>query len=639
MTTDWTAVINRIAKSYNNFTDDERTVLRTIVEEIAEYGQSPTYEQVWSADFKEIPVDKYTFMTSPYYLGPSNNNGASIYPAWMDTFLELERAGNQYTEIVFTGATRTGKTSSAVADAAYMLYWLMCLRDPQSYFGLKSITNISIFFFNITQTLARGVAFKEFNTLLSVSPWFLKHGHMNASEAYPTYIPDGGLITIEYGSDASHALGKASFVVVFDECNFAAAGIKDVNKAKERMKAKYDTLVARVTGTFVKYGEVFGRLYIISSKNSDSDFMEDYVAEQRAAGNSHMYVFDKAQWEVWPRSKYSSDRTFKVALGGKHLRSFVVPDNQTDPASLADLVTQGYELLDVPEDNKARFLADINIALRDIAGRSVPGAFSWITQDLIDPCISKVRRNPFYTDTVAIGTKDSLTIEEFFHLNEVPESLRRASMYIHLDLSLNTDRTGISGVAITGRKDIKGPDGKVVSLPTYTHIFTIAIEAPRGDKIAYDKILQFICWLRKQHFNIDRISRDQFQSEYLGQLLEAQGFPVDKISLDRTPDGYIAGRAIIVEERVDMLHVELLEHEMVRLQRDASTGRVDHLAGESKDASDSFIGALWNAMLNNPGVPVSSRTAASAIAAVNGLGSRKQPNTLPMFDSPYKKYR
>lgn len=764
---DWTDVLERIKNRYDNFTKDEQSVLRTIVQEIAEYGQSPTYENVLLADFKEIPVDKYTFLTNPDYLGSSNNNGAAIYPAWMDTMLELERTGNQYTEIVFTGATRTGKTSTAVADAAYMFYWLMCLRDPQSYFGLKSVTNISMFFFNITQTLARGVAFKEFNALLATSPWFLRHGHMNASEANPTYIPDDGLITIEYGSDASHALGKATFClvgdtqiltdrgvrriasctgpcrvcqwsgadmmysdarivltkyvkdtlklefnnytyiegtpdhkiqlydgsyeelqnitheskiwdpsypgpiylsnkvkchydekipvfdvvnakpchnfivvngpgllvahncVVFDECNFAAAGIKDINKAKERMKAKYDTLVARVTGTFVKHGEVFGRLYVISSKNSDSDFMEDYVSTQREAGNPHMYVFDKPQWEVWPKSKYSSDKTFKLALGGKHLRSFVVPDNQTDPDSLKDIESQGFKLIDVPEDNKARFLADIDIALRDIAGISVPGTLSFITQDVLDSCINHTRRNPFYSDIVSIGTRDNLRIEEFFHIEAVPDIAKRYPMYIHLDLSLTTDRTGISGVAVTGRKDMVMDDGRKIPLPVYTHVFTVAIEAPRGDKIAYDKVLQFICWLQRQHFNIARISRDQYQSEYLGQLLEKQGFSVDKISLDRTPDGYIAGRAILVEQRVDMLHSELLEHELTHLQRDATTGKVDHIQGESKDASDSFIGAMWNAMLNTDGVPSSPKSVISAMASVNGR--RYTTPTLPMF--------
>lgn len=624
---DYEDVVLRIQNIYQSLDAEEKLCMRTILQEIADTGHSDTYENIWLADYKEIPVDKYTFLTSPEYLGPSNNNGDAIYPAWMDLMLELERTGNQYTEIALTGATRTGKTSTAVSDMAYHLYKLMCLRDPQAYFGLKSITTISFFFFNITQTLAKGVAFREFNSLLSVSPWFLAHGHMNKSEATPTYIPEGGLIEIKYGSDSSNALGAATFCVVFDECNFAASGIKDINKAKSRMKAKYDTLVARVTGTFVKHGEVFGRLYIISSKNSDSDFMEDYISAQKNAGNPHMYVFDKPQWEVWPKSKYSSDATFKLALGGKHTRSFIVPDNQMDPASLSDIESQGYRLIDVPMDNKTRFLADIDIAIRDIAGISVPEMLSFITQDQIDPCVSKIRRNPFYTDVLSIGTKDSLSIEEFFHLEEVPANLRSCPMYIHMDLSLNTDRSGISGVAVSGRQDISSVNS-TVSVPSLSHIFSVALEAPRGDKIPYNKVLEFICWLRKQGFNIRGTSRDQFQSEYLGQLLEAQGFDCDKISLDRTPDGYMTLRSVFLENRIDLLHVELLEYELIHLQRDATTGRLDHTEGNSKDVSDSLAGAVWNAILKSPSAPVPVRSVAGAISAINGSNYRR-PNSIP----------
>ena len=221
----------RIKAVYNSCSKEEQSVLRTILQELAATGHSTTYEQVWLADYKEIPVDKYTFLTNPYYLGGTNNNGAAIYPAWMDVMLELERTGNQYNEIVFTGATRTGKTSTAVADACYQLYRLMCLRDPQAYFGLKSTTNISIFFFNLTQTLAKSVAFKEFNTTISECKWFLDHGHMSASEANPTYIPEGGKIEVTYGSDASHAIGKATYCLTGDTviiCNDGAHTLESV---------------------------------------------------------------------------------------------------------------------------------------------------------------------------------------------------------------------------------------------------------------------------------------------------------------------------------------------------------------------------------------------------------------------------
>ena len=186
----------RIQNIYKSCNAEEQSVLRQILEEFAMYGESETYNNVWLADYKEIPVDKETFLTSPRFLGPSNNNGASIYPRWMEVMKELEVEGNQKYEIVFTGATRTGKTSTAVSDALYQLYRVMCLRDPQSYFGLKVSTTLLFFFFNITQTLAKGVAFKEFNTTIQYCPWFLEHGHMSASESNPIYIPEGGQIEI-----------------------------------------------------------------------------------------------------------------------------------------------------------------------------------------------------------------------------------------------------------------------------------------------------------------------------------------------------------------------------------------------------------------------------------------------------------
>ena len=133
------------------------------------------------------------------------------------------------------------------------------------------------------------------------------------------------------------------------------------------------------------------------------------------------------------------------------------------------------------------------------------------------------------------------------------------------NLSPNTDKSGIGYNCISGRKDSVGEDGKVMSQPTFTHLFSVSIEAPRGDSIPYDKITKFIVWLRRNGFNIQGISRDQFQSEYMGQLLEAQGFKVTRLSLDRTPDGYIALRSVLLEHRVDMLDCKLLQDELVHL--------------------------------------------------------------------------
>lgn len=571
-------IINRIVRIYDSATPEEQSLLYKIVQEIAEDNHSTTYTDLWLADYKEIPVDIDTFIENDLYLGKTNRNGAAVYPYWRKVLHDIFDTGNKYQEVMLTGATRIGKTSTAVTAAHYMLYRLMCLKDPQKFFNKKEMSKFSILFFNVTKELAGSVAFREYNDTLKLSPWFCEHGTFSNSERDFVYIPEGGKIVIEYGSDASHGLGKQIYCAVADEANFSHASIKDVSKSKARMQATYNTIVARVRGTFRQEGQVFGKVFAVSSKRSDSDFLEFYIEQQMLAGaQDHMYVSDKPQWEVLPSSMFNKER-FYIAVGDRHKRGFVIPDNQCGEDALQELRDQGYTLLTPPIDMRPEFVADFDIALRDLAGISVVGTLSFITQDSLTACIG-TRRNPFLHDILEIGTKDTYTIEEFFHQDLVELTLKHCPMYLHLDLSLNTDRSGISGIVQSGRLTIETENNKTVSMPKFSHIFSVAIQAPRGDKIPYAKITAFICWLRKSGFNIQGISRDQFQSEYMAQLLEAQGFDVKKLSLDRTSDGYDALRSVLLEHRMDMLDCKLLQDELIHLQRNAATGRIDHPVG------------------------------------------------------------
>lgn len=644
--TDINSIPERIQAIYAECTPEEQEVLKTILQELADEGYSKTYEEVWLADYKEIPVDIDTFLDSDTYLGRTNRNGAAVYPFWRKALNEFFGAGNKYWEWISSGATRIGKSTTGVSAGAYCLYRMMCLKDPQKFFNKKEVSKFSFLFFNITKDLAKGVGFREFNDTLKESPWFNAHGTFSNSEQNFYYIPEGGKIVIDYGSDASHGLGQQVFCAFMDECNFSQAGVKDVKKAKKKMKETYDTLVTRVTGTFKHGGQVFGKVFAMSSKRSDSDFMEDYVKEQLAAGaGEHMFITDAPQWEVLPPETFSKE-TFTIAVGGRHQKSFVVPDNQCFPEALDDLVSQGYRLLHPPVDMKSRFLSDFNIALRDLAGIAVLGAASYFTQEMLTRVINKSRKNPFYSDILQTGTNDNIAIENYFHLEEVLPEFKRIPIYIHLDLSLTTDRTGISGGGITGRKDIVSEDGKVTSVPTFTHMFQIEIEAPRNDKISYSKILAFICWLRKSGYNIARVSRDQFQSEYLAQELERQGFTVDKVSVDRTPDGYDALHTVINEQRIDMIDSQLLQDELIHLQRDLVSGICDHPVGGGKDGADGLAGWVWNAIIHNPGTIVSAASKAKAVAAVGGKSNRFMPGKSGTpsslggaFDALYRKYK
>ena len=83
------------------------------------------------------------------------------------------------------------------------------------------------------------------------------------------------------------------------------------------------------------------------------------------------------------------------------------------------------------------------------------------------------------------------------------------------------------------------------------------------------------------------------------QQLTTMGFnDVSLVSLDRTPDGYMALRSAIAEKRIALLKLQHLEVELVQLERDNVSGKIDHPVNGSKDGADGLAGALYNALLH-----------------------------------------
>ena len=549
-------------------------VLRQILKEIADTGDSETYHDVWLADFKEMPVSIDQFICDPYYLGETTKNGAGVFPFWRQTLTDIFNHGNQYNEIILGGATRIGKTSTSVKIMAYMLYRLMLYRDPQGYFGLQPHSKLTLAFANLTKDLASGVAFSEFNQTLKHSKWFMEHGTMNRGTVNQIYVPDGD-IEIIAGSSASNFLGMQIWCCMMDETNFAKSGIKDISIAKQHMKELYDTVSMRISGTFKLGGEVYGKLIAASSKNTDSDFLSDHIEKQLNAGNTSLYLVDQPQWVVQPKDRFSKE-VFHFTVGDRYKRGFVIPPENDDEAHRQEYIQQGYNVVEAPAEFRTRFLADYDIALRDIAGISVVGAMGFITQEAITPNLSQTRHNPFFTDIIQVGTQDSLSIEQFFHLESVPPILKSRIMNIHLDLSEVSDRTGITGVCVDGTKLVTDFDGKKIEMPFLREVFSVGIEAPRGDRLSYQKVVNFLLWLRKQGFNIGTISTDQFQSSYMREILSAQGFHTDKISVDRSEEPYIGLKNILYDQRIELVHNDFRDNELIHLQR--LNNKIDHPA-------------------------------------------------------------
>ena len=656
---DYEDIIARIKGIYSSCSPMEQSVLLTILEELGDKGYSQTLEQIYLVDFKEVPVSIDRFLCDPEYLGESNDCGNQIYPGWWDAYDNVFNDSKDIYEVVLSGATRIGKTSTAVSMMCYMTYLLMCYRNPQKYFGLKEVSRATIAFANLTKDLALGVAFREYNDTLLKSPWFNAHGKFTNSATRPVYIPEGNQIELVAASDAAHVLGLQLWAALIDECNFSRAGVKDISISKAHMKHMYNTANARITGTFKLNGVIYGKMFTCSSKNTDNDYLSEHIEQQLDAGNTHLYLFDKPQWEVLPKYRFG-DKTFFITVGDRYKRGFVVPDENSDEVHLQEYRSEGYRVLEVPLDYKPNFKADYDIALRDIAGISVVGAMGFITQEMITPNISQTRQNPFFEDYYEIGLQDADTLERHFHPEVVPTELKRLPMNIHIDFAEVSDHIGISGGVRDGDKLVLDPlTEKKISMPFFRQIFQVAIGAPRGDRMSFQKVINFIVWLKKNGFNIGIVSTDQYQSSYVRENLTQQGFTCEKVSVDKTEDPYIGLRNLLQDQRIELVKHDLQEIEMINLQRingiinhppqSNSTTALPCLAngynskGIGKDCSDALCGWTATQIAHAEIVKPHTKPVLNAIASVNGArtygpGINGKPKYIPGFGTPYRKF-
>jgi len=217
MSIDYEDVISRINGIYTSCSPQEKTMLKNILSEIANSGDSETLERIWLSDFKEVPVSIDRFLKDPDYLGNTNDKGSMVYPGWWPVYRDIFNGQKDIFEVCLSGATRIGKTSTAVSCMAYMTYLIMCYKNPQKYFRLKDISRITIAFANLTKDLAAGVAFHEYQTTLKESPWFQRHGRFSNSVNNPLYYPEGDKIDIIPASDSAHVLGMQLWACLVGE--------------------------------------------------------------------------------------------------------------------------------------------------------------------------------------------------------------------------------------------------------------------------------------------------------------------------------------------------------------------------------------------------------------------------------------
>lgn len=589
----------------DNLTKEEREYALKILRDIATSGSSVDYNNLLYSDYDEVPVNIETFLKDSRYLGKGliNEEGKfTVYPYWVEKLKEIfpdPLKPAVVNTLALSGAIGLGKSFVAVLAGLYELYRMLCLKDPYLHYGLQPIDKITFAFMNITIDAAKGVAWDKCQQLLQSSPWFLSKGTLSKS-MNPEWSPPKG-IELVYGSQSRHIIGRAVFWAFFDEVSFQPN--QDVNKQKEKAKALVNTAAARMQSRFMKGENNPTLLVLASSKRTESSFMETFIEGKRKTESKTTMVVDEPQWVI--RTDKDSPNKFKVAIGNKFLSSEVLSLNVSDQ-EVKLMRDRGYRIIEVPMGYYESFIDDIDIALTDIAGISTSNSNKYISGARLAKTKKDTIKNLFTKDIIEVGNSsdDMLQYYNFIDLSRIDPIMLSKPLYIHMDMSVTGDKTGIAGVWINGKKPPKENEPPSKEL-FYRAAFSVSVKAPKGYQISFEKNRQFIYWLKEQGFNIKGISTDTYQSVDTGQTLAAKGYNYCVLSMDRVDSDHICKpyqylRSTIYEERIELYDAVLLTDELVGLQRDMNSGKIDHDPSgiNSKDQADALCGAVWNASQN-----------------------------------------
>ena len=586
----------------DNLTPAERELALSILKEYSETGSSKQLTDMVLEDYEEVPVDILTFVDDYNYLGNAWHDAegkSKLYPYWRKELLKIfpDNLTTTVNNGIFSGSRGRGKSEICILIAAYLLHRILCLKNPVAYYHLKPTEKIVFAFMNIKLALAEEIGIAKFQNTIQSSPWFMEHGQLEGRTKklwVPKKFNDQEAIDIKIGSQADDLIGLPIFFAFFDEVSFQRN--QDVEKQKQKANDMIDTAIGGMKTRFVHNGKNPTFLALASSKRSDKSFLEEHMKKKLKSEKDNVYISDGSVWEVKPEGTYSKE-TFRIALGNKFLQSIVIPDE--DDSEI--YINKGYQIIEAPIDFRADFLDDIDRALCDFAGISSSSITKYISGAAFYDIVTDRIENPFTREILEVGNgpDDDAQYYDFFDITKIDPVLRFKPLFIHLDMSVSGDKTGIAGVFIKGKKPSINPDLQSADL-FYSLAFSVSIKAPKGRQISFEKNRNFIRWLKRMGFNIKGITSDTYQAYDLQQQLKAEGYPceilsVDRVDTDRICKPYQYFKTTIYEKRFEIYDDKVLKAEVTDLERNLDTGKVDHPDGGAKDRSDAVCGAIFNA--------------------------------------------
>jgi hypothetical protein len=273
--------------------------------------------------YKEPPVNIITFLEDERYLGNATRKLSAIYPGWMKPMGSIFKDDFKYL-VVLTGAIGIGKSMVVCGYCMpYILYRISCLKDPWQYFEKGPSGKMDVSFFNLTKTLSGSRGFAYLQNSLQSSPWFRERGRMTGG-----HEPFMELDLFRWQLASPYAKGFGT-----QGGNIVAGVMDEVDSPNEsegqrkRVLQAYEGTVRRFESRFVKDGASLGRLFLVASKQDELSFLEVFIEGMK--GSNRVTIFDKAQWEILPKSGYCGQKVY-VMVGDTYTPPKMIEADEKD---------------------------------------------------------------------------------------------------------------------------------------------------------------------------------------------------------------------------------------------------------------------------------------------------------------------
>jgi len=534
-----------------------------------------------SSHFDEIPVDAKTFVEGEDFLGQPGLSDiqydiveamSQIYKKEDLIDLMGEEEGARYydkytkNEIILQLGKGSGKDFTSTVACSYIVYKLLCLKDPAKYFGKPSGDAIDLINVAINAQQAKNVFFKGFKSKIERSPWFAGKYYAKADS-----IEFDKSITVYSGhSERESHEGLNLLLAVLDEISGFASEVGTGNEQGKTADNIYKAFRGSVDSRFPDLGKVV----LLSFPRYPGDFIseryDDVVAEKEVIERTHKFTINP----LLPED--SADNTFEISWDEDQITSYKYP---------------GVFALKRPtwEVNPTRKIDDFMIAFMTDLGDAM----------MRFACVPTFASDAFFKQADKVRACMTLRnpVDTFKRFDESFKPDPTKKYYVHADLAQKHDKCAVAIAHVEKWVNIQVINNYEQVAPIVV-VDAVAWWEPKVEgPVNLSEVKQWIQNLRRIGFDIGMVSFDRWQSFDIQNELKQVGMRTDTVSVAKKH--YEDMAMLVYEERLVMPAIELLFDELTQLKI-MKNNRVDHPRKKSKDLADAVCGAVFGAISHTP---------------------------------------